>query len=112
MGFRIEEFGRDTWKIDAVPDLLAGGSTETLLASIAADIAEGGAKRGSTRWRDELIAKSVARSYAGASTMLTRDAAIALVNELAATRTPYVCPRAKPVMLYRSNREIERSFGR
>ena len=112
VGFVLEEFGRDTWKIDAVPDLLAGGPTETLLASIAADIAEGGAKRGSTRWRDELIAKSVARSYAGASTMLTRDAAIALVNELAATRTPYVCPRAKPVMLYRSNREIERSFGR
>jgi len=112
VGFVLEEFGRDTWKIDAVPDLLAGGSMETLLASIANDIAEGGAKRGSTHWRDELIAKSVARSFAGASKVLTREAAIQLVEELAATRMPYICPRSKPIMIYKSNREIDRGFGR
>lgn len=112
VGFVLEEFGRDTWKIDAVPDLLAGGSTAALLASLAADIAEGGAKRGSTRWRDELIAKSVARTFAGASAKLTPEAAIQLVNELAQARMPYVCPRGKPVMWYKSNREIERAFGR
>lgn len=111
-GFVLEEFGRDTWKVDAVPDLLAGGSTETLLASIASDIAEGGAKRGSTRWRDELIAKAVAKSFAGTSTKLTREAAIQLVNELADARMPYVCPRGKPIMIYKSNRELDRSFGR
>lgn len=111
-GFVLEEFGRDTWKIDAVPDLLAGGSTETLLASIASDIAEGGSKRGSTRWRDELIAKAVARSFAGSSSKLTREAAIQLVNELADARMPYVCPRGKPIMIYKSNRELDRSFGR
>ena len=111
-GFVLEEFGRDTWKVDAVPDLLAGGSIETLLASIASDIAEGGAKRGSTRWRDELIAKAVAHSFAGASTRLTREAAIQLINELADARMPYVCPRGKPIMIYKSNRELDRSFGR
>ena len=48
-GFVIEEFGRDTWKVDAVPDLISGLSTADLLASIATDIAEAGAKRGSAR---------------------------------------------------------------
>ncbi len=112
IGFAIEEFGRDTWKIDAVPELLVGSSMETLLASIATDIAEGGAKRGSTHWRDELVAKAVARSFAGSSSAMTREAAIQLVEALAATRMPYVCPRGKPVMLYKSNREIERGLGR
>ena len=111
-GFMIEEFGRDMWKVDAVPDLVAGCSTAAVLASIAADIAEGGARRGSARWRDELVAKAVARSYAGASTQLTPEAAVKLVEELANAKMPYVCPRGKPVMVYRSNRDIARSFGR
>ncbi len=112
IGFTIEEFGRDTWKIDAVPDLVGGLSTTSLLASIATDIAESGAKRGSERWRDELIAKSVARSFAGASSQLTPEAATQLVNELAATRMPYVTPRGKVVMFFTSNSELSRKFGR
>ncbi len=112
IGFTIEEFGRDTWKIDAVPDLVDGMSTTALLASIASDIAESGAKRGSARWRDELIAKSVARSFAGASSQLTSDAATQLVNELAATKMPYVTPRGKVVMFFTSNSELSRKFGR
>ncbi len=111
-GFQIEEFGRDMWKVDAVPDLLAGFSTAATLASIAADIAEGGARRGAARWRDELVARAVSRAYAGASTQLTPEAAVKLVEELANAKMPYVCPRGKPVMVYRSNREIARSFGR
>jgi DNA mismatch repair protein MutL len=112
VGFQIEEFGRDLWKVDAVPDILAGSSTAATLASIAADIAEGGARRGAARWRDELVARAVSRTYASASTQLTPEAATKLVEELAGAKMPYVCPRGKPVMIYRSNREVARSFGR
>lgn len=112
IGFVLEEFGRDTWKIDAVPDLVGGLDTSTLLASIASDIAEAGARRGSTRWRDELIAKSVARSHAGASSKLTPESARQLVDELASTRMPYISPAGKPVMVFNSHRELSRKFGR
>ena len=111
-GFVIEAFGRDTWKVDAVPDLVGGVATASLLASIAADIAALGAKRGSARWRDELVAKSLARSFAGASPKLTPESAERLVEELAATKMPYVCPRGKPVMVFTSHRELSRNFGR
>lgn len=112
LGFDIEEFGRDTWKVDAVPDLAAGLPTADMLATLAADIAEAGARRGGARWRDEIIAKSVARAFAGAARQLTPEGATQLVNELAATRMPYVCPRGKPVMVFTSNRELARKFGR
>lgn len=112
LGFDIEEFGRDTWKVDAVPDLAAGLPTADILATLAADIAEAGARRGGARWRDEIIAKSVARAFAGAARQLTPEGATQLVNELAATRMPYVCPRGKPVMVFTSNRELARKFGR
>lgn len=112
MGFEIEEFGRDTWKVDAVPDLAAGISTADLLATIAADVSEAGARRGGVRWRNEIVAKSVARSFAGAASKFTPESATQLVNELAAARMPYVCPRGKPVMVFTSNRELSRKFGR
>ena len=111
-GFTLEEFGRDIWKVDAVPNLVNGVGLQDLLASIATDIAENGARRGSNRWRDELVAKSVARAFAGSPGKLTRDAAIQLVNELAATRMPYICPRNRPIMVLYSNNELSRKFGR
>ena len=110
MGFAIEEFGRDIWKLDAVPDLAAGLAAQDLLATIAADIAEAGAKRGGTRWRDELVARSLARSYAGANVKLTREGASKLVEELAATSQPYICPRGKPIMIFTANSELSRKF--
>ena len=112
VGFTVEEFGRDTWKVDAVPALLAGCDVPSLLASIAADIAEAGSSRGGTRWRDELIARSVARSYSRAGLQLTPEAATQLVEELAHTRMPYVCPRGRPIMVFTSNAELLRKFDR
>ena len=109
-GFEIEEFGTDTWKIDAVPALLAGQNATAVIASVVYDIAEAGAKRGD-RWREELIAKSVARSYAGVSRKFTIESATKLVEDLCRTTMPYVCPRGKPVMIFTSNRELSRKFG-
>ena len=111
MGFRIEAFGRDTFKIDAVPQLTEGLSPSDVLATIARDLAEGGARRGA-RWREELIARSIARSFAGMSLALDEKGATQLVEELAACRMPYVCPRGKPIMIFTSTRELDRKFSR
>ena len=111
MGFQLEEFGRDTFKIDAVPQLIGSLSPSAILSTIAGDLAEGGARRGD-RWREELIAKSIAKSFAGASLALTEDGAVKLVEELCACRMPYVCPRGKPVMIFTSTRELDRKFDR
>ena len=111
MGFQLEEFGRDTFKIDAVPQLIGSLSPSAILSTIAGDLSESGAKRGD-RWREELIAKSIAKSFAGASLALTEDGAVKLVEELCLCRMPYVCPRGKPVMIFTSTRELDRKFAR
>ena len=112
MGFQLEEFGRDTFKVDAVPQPIASLSPTAVLTTIAGDLAESGARRGSARWRDELVAKSIAKSFAGASIALTEEGATRLVEELCACRMPYVCPRGKPVMIFTSTRELNRKFDR
>ena len=109
-GFEIEEFGTDTWKIDAVPSLLAGRSASDVIASVVHDIGECGTKRGE-RWREELIARSIAKTCAGSCRRFTVETATRLVEELCRTRMPYVCPRGKPVMIFTSNRELSRKFG-
>ena len=112
MGFQLEAFGVNVFKIDAVPQLLGSLSPSAVLSTIAHDLAEGGAKRAGERWREELIAKSIARSFAGAPVKLTADGATKLVEELCRARMPYVCPRGKPVMIFTSTRELDRKFDR
>ena len=112
MGFRLEPFGRDTFKVEAIPQIIDGLSAASVLATIARDLADGAAHRMGGRWREELIARSVAKSFAGMSIALTEEGAVKLVEELAACRMPYVCPRGKPVMIFTSTRELNRKFAR
>ena len=111
-GFQVESFGDNVWKIDAVPQSLGSTAAGEALAAIAHDIAETGAKRGGARWREELVAKSAARAVAGRILRYTPEAARRLVEQLAACRMPYICPRGKPVMIFKSNRELSKNFGR
>lgn len=112
MGFQLEAFGTDTFKVDAVPALIGEMKAATILATIAHDLGEGGARAQGTRWREELVAKSVAREVAGTKRTLTDEGAKRLVESLATTRMPYVTPRGKPVMIFTSTRELDRRFDR
>ena len=112
MGFQLEEFGRDTFKIEAVPQLVCSLPPATILTTIARDLELGGSRRSGERWREELIARSIARSFAGANVKLTEDGANRLVEELCACRMPYVCPRGRRVMIFTTTRELDRKFDR
>ena len=111
MGFRIEPFGQGTFKIDAVPQIVGNLPCEAILASIAGELASPSPGRGD-RWRAEIVAKSIARAYAGASAAIDREGAMQLVEELISCRMPYICPRGKCVMIFTSTRELDRKFGR
>ena len=111
MGFKIEPFGRDTFKIDAVPQLVGALSPADVISTVARDLSEGGAKRGE-RWREELVAKSIARSFAGMSLALDESGATKLVEELASCRMPYISPGGKPTMIFTSTRELDRRFAK
>lgn len=112
MGFKVEPFGRDTVKIEAIPQIIDGLSPSAVIATIARDLADGALRRAGERWREDLIAKSIAKSFAGMSLALTEEGATKLVEELAACRMPYVCPRGKPTMIFTSTRELNRKFAK
>ena len=111
MGFQIEEFGKDTWKIDAIPAILSDVSVSSVLSSIATDISELGTRRGGNLWKEELTAKCIAKSCAGEMPKLSSQDAVKLVNSLAECRMPYVDPRGKVTMIFTSTRELKRKFN-
>ena len=112
MGFAVEEFGGDHFIVEALPDLLGQVPCRALLENIAHDLESAGARRGSERWREEIVAKAACRAAAGAAEKLTQEQAEQLVSALALTRMPYTCPRGRPTMIFTSYRELERKFGR
>jgi DNA mismatch repair protein MutL len=112
MGFGIEDFGDDHFLVEALPAVLGNVSCRELLADIAHDLENAGTKRGATKWREEIIAQAACRAVIGVSTKMDDDAAKKLVDELAATRMPYTCPRGRPTMIFTSYRELARKFGR
>ena len=111
MGWALEPFGRDTFKIEAVPQLVEKISYAALLSTIAQDLASGGSKRVGERWRADLIARSTARAFAGTTVKLNEALAVKLVEDLASCRIPYVSPVGKTVMIFTSNRELNRKFS-
>lgn len=112
MGFGVADFGNDHFIVEALPDALGMVSCRELLGNIAHDLENAGTRRGSEKWREELVAKAACRATANPGDALSETAVEKLVNELAATRMPYTCPRGRPTMIFTSYRELERKFGR
>ena len=112
LGFGVEDFGDDHFMVEALPDILSGVSCRELLGNMAHDLENAGARRGSEKWREELIAQAACRAASGTELALSNEEAEKLVGELARTRMPYTCPRGRPTMIFTSYRELERKFGR
>ena len=112
MGFGVEDFGDDHFMVEALPDLLSNVSCRELLGNIAHDLENAGTRRGSEKWREEIVAQAACRAAAAIENALSNEEAERLVNELARTRMPYTCPRGRPTMIFTSYRELERKFGR
>ncbi len=112
LGFGIVDFGRDHFLVEALPEILGDVPCRELLGNIAHDLENAGTRRGSEKWREELVAKAACRTASGNTRTLSNEEAEQLVTALAATRMPYTCPRGRPTMIFTSYRELERKFGR
>ena len=111
MGFGIEPLDGDAFLVDALPDMLAGTPSRTLLADIAAGIEEAGAKKGRERPVEEAVARAAAQAAVRTRARLEPAELRHLVQELASCRMPYTSPFGKPTVVLYSYRELSRKFG-
>ena len=98
--------------VDALPAALVSATAQTLLADVAKELEEAGARGGKGRWREEAIAQAACKASVKARDKLSLEEIEKLVVDLARTEMPYTCPHGRPTVILTSYRELNRKFGR
>jgi DNA mismatch repair protein MutL len=111
-GFGIDEFGTDTFKIDAVPGYMETADIDSLLGDVSNDFLETGSSSRIVDIRRRLALSLVCRGSVKFNQALTLPEMQALIEQLMATETPWTCPHGRPTMIVLPFDELEKRFGR
>jgi len=111
LGFEIESFGPQAYKVRAMPSLLLGSDPEGALRAVVEDFEED-----ETPLQKEVQARLVARICkrvaVKAGQLLSVEEQRALLRDLEACAAPRTCPHGRPTMIHLSIDLLEKQFGR
>ncbi len=108
-GFLLEPFGGNTFKLEALPPVLAGRDIRATLLDICEALRASGSLGQPTVAADSL-ARSVSALAATRGFAYEPSRARALIRELLRCELPYAGPRGHPTMIQWSFAELERKF--
>lgn len=111
LGFEIEQFGENSFKISAIPAVCCDISLVGFMAAVLSDIKEitmGGA---SELIRDRLATKACKAAVKGGDD-LTKSEIDKLLETMQTENTPLRCPHGRPAVVKVSKNEIEKWFKR
>ena len=111
LGFRVEEFGKNTFLVRAVPALLAGMEPSAALLVLVEEFEEDEVPLQQER-EARLIARVCKRAAVKAGQVLSIDEQRALLADLENCASPRTCPHGRPTMIHLSVDLLERQFGR
>lgn len=111
MGFEINEFGENSFKIESVPMLLNNinitGFFDTILQDIDNKLLF--SKENSIR---DYIAKKACRSAVKGNDPLSKNELMNLINDISKPGQVLLCPHGRPIVVKVSEKEIEKWFKR
>lgn len=111
LGFDIEGFGNNSFKINSVPLLLKDINIADFFNSILHDINNNLIIK-KTDLMEEYLAKSACRSAVKANDNLSYNEIEILLNLLSKENQVLLCPHGRPIVLKITNTEIEKWFKR
>jgi DNA mismatch repair protein MutL len=110
-GFVIEAFGRNFYRVEALPAWLATAQAETFIRDWVGLARQQGASLTRTVRREQLAREAVQRSVA--EPLPTDEPGVQrLLKRLFACRDPLASPLGKPTFIEWTHGDIERRFGR
>jgi DNA mismatch repair protein MutL len=110
-GFHIEEFGRDTFIVRAIPVVLGKLEDTSLLEDLISDVTS--ADRGQRVDTRERITRIIAcRGAIKAGTVCTQEQCQRVADQLRLTKNPFTCPHGRPTMIRYSKAELDNMFKR
>ena len=110
LGFRFEEFGTNSLKLSAIPQLF-GRLKSTLFLDILNQIEDSGSKSMDEEALDRIIRFSCKASIK-AGEELTEIQLRTLLSQLEGCSNPYSCPHGRPTLIQLSVADLEKKFKR
>lgn len=111
LGFEVEAFGPNTFRIRAIPAIFAGADPASAVRVVVEDFEED-----ETPLQSEVEARLVARickrSAVKAGQVLSVEEQRALLRDLERCQSPRTCPHGRPTMIHLPVDVLERQFGR
>mgnify|MGYP001166151746 FL=1 len=111
LGFEIESFGPNAFRIRAVPAILSRADPAAALAAVVADL-----ENETTPLKSEteaLVIKRVCKTAAvKAGQTLSPQEMDAMILQLEACDVPHTCPHGRPTLIHLSAALLARQFGR
>ncbi|MGN8738564.1 DNA mismatch repair endonuclease MutL [Bilifractor sp. HCP3S3_D3] len=110
LGFEIESFGGNSFKINSVPDNLYSIASDRLFTEILDQLTEIGDV--SPESIPEKIASMSCKAAVKGNSMLSLKEADALIDELLTLENPYNCPHGRPTIIKMTKYDLDRKFKR
>lgn len=111
IGFELEPFGVDTYLIRAVPAALKGDPVQTL-RDIVDELVELSVSKRLPVAREQIWITASCKLAVKAGDPLSMPEMRKLIEDLARTENPYLCPHGRPITIILTWQEIERKFKR
>jgi DNA mismatch repair protein MutL len=111
VGFELEPFGGTSYRIRAMPELLANVEPAQALVDILAEMADGATPLAQETHEKIAIIVCKRASIKGGQVLDPAEMR-ELVRQLEATQAPRTCPHGRPTMIHLSASQLAREFGR
>ncbi len=115
LGFIMEDFGKNTFLVKAMPSILAKSDDRTILLDIIDILGDEDTAEKPSHISDTLIDKLIkkaCRAAVKAYERLEYKEIEKLIDDLKRTRNPFNCPHGRPTMIKLTYDELQTRFGR
>lgn len=111
LGFQIEAFGGNEYKLTAVPDNLFGLDGRELFLEFIGELSENSKKTTIDIFISKLSTMACKAAIKG-NTQISFEEADALIDKLLKLENPYTCPHGRPTIISMTEAELEKKFKR
>lgn len=112
MGFTVEEFGGNEYKISSVPADLPGIASKNVLMDWISMLVEDSSLKSSETVFMERLATMACKAAVKGGRHISETEACSLVKQLFELENPFHCPHGRPTMIKMTRYELEKKFKR
>ncbi|MDP6110424.1 MAG: DNA mismatch repair endonuclease MutL [Planctomycetota bacterium] len=112
LGMEVEEFGKNSVVIQAVPAFLKTANVGRILHDLLSELGEGSRPRSLEKIRERILATMACKAAVKFGDRLKQEEIVSLIERSAELPETIACPHGRPTKLAVNLNDLERQFGR